>query len=164
MSTRKRTAAKSKPKAKTPKRKACVPKLPMQRQFDFEEAQGRHFNLRAIFDKLNARYFRNRIRGYRIIWGRRRRQRPRETVIFGTIQEEDRLIRIHPLLDRAFVPAWFIDYVVYHEMLHSVVADRYDESGRRIVHHEVFWEKERRFHWFRRAKAWEQDNLARFLQ
>ena len=171
MATRKRPAARRSIPAKaprratkTPKRKACTPRFPLQRQFDFEEAQGRFFNLRAIFDKLNARYFRNRIKAYRILWGRRRRERPRETVVFGTIQEEDRLIRIPPLLDRAFVPTWFLEYVVYHEMLHSVVADRYDAEGRRIVHHARFLEKERRFHWFRRAKVWEQENLARFLQ
>ena len=164
MATRKPTAATRSRKGKTPKRKACTPRLPMQRLFDFEEAQGRFFNLRAIFDKMNARYFRNRIKGYRIVWGRRRKVRPRETMVFGTIQEQDHIIRIHPLLDRGFVPAWFVEYVVYHEMLHSVVADLYDAQGRRIVHHDKFFEKERRFHWFRRAKAWEQDNLARFLQ
>ncbi len=171
MATRKRPATRLKPKAraprrpvKAPKRKAVTPRFPLQRQFDFEEAQGRWFNLRAIFDKLNARYFRNRIKDYRLVWGRKRRERPRETVVFGTIQEEDRIIRIHPLLDRSFVPLWFMEYVLYHEMLHSVVADLYDGQGRRIVHHERFLEKERRFHWFRRAKTWEQENLARFLQ
>ena len=44
----------------TRKRKVSVVKLPLQRQFAFAE-QGRVFNLRAIFDKLNAKYFRNQI-------------------------------------------------------------------------------------------------------
>ncbi len=135
----------------------------MQRQFSFPE-QGRFFNLRSIFEKLNAQYFRNRLKGYTIVWGRRRKERPRDQIVFGTIQEEDRVIRIHPLLDRAFVPQWFLQYVIYHEMCHAVVADRFDEYGRRIVHHERFYERERRFYWFRRAKAWEQENLPRFLQ
>ena len=51
-----------------------------------------------------------------------------------------------------------------HEMLHAMVPDEYDTSGRRVVHHKKFLERERRFHWFRRAKNWEQENLARFLQ
>lgn len=135
----------------------------MQRQFAFAE-QGRFFNLRKIFDKLNARYFRNRLKGYTIVWGRRRRQRPKDSIVFGTIQEEDRMIRVHPLLDRAFVPTWFLEYVIFHEMLHAVVPDRYDASGRRLIHHDGFAERERRFHWFRRAKAWEEENLARFLR
>ena len=147
----------------TRKRKVSYPKLPMQRQFCFAE-KGRFFDLRKIFDKLNARYFRNRLRGYSVVWGRKRKQRPREYMVFGTIQEEDRIIRIHPLLDRAFIPTWFLEYVLYHEMLHAVVPDRFDAQGRRLVHHEKFLAREREFHWFRRAKAWEEDNLARFLR
>lgn len=135
----------------------------MQRQFAFPE-QGKFFNLRAIFDKLNAKYFRNRLRDYTIGWGRKRTGRPRDEIVFATIQEDDRMIRIHPLLDRAFVPAWFLEYVIYHEMCHAVVRDEYDSSGRRIVHHEKFWARERRFHWFKRAKVWEEENLARFLR
>ena len=147
----------------TKKRKVSSPRLPMQRQFAFPE-QGKFFNLRAIFDKLNAKYFRNRLRDYTIVWGRKRTGRPRDEIVFATIQEVDRMIRIHPLLDRAFVPTWFLEYVIYHEMCHAVVRDEYDSSGRRIVHHEKFWARERRFHWFKRAKAWEEENLARFLR
>src|SRR6266478_6136797 len=145
----------------SPKRKLATPKLPMQRQFAFAE-QGRYFNLRKIFDKLNALYFRNRLKDYTIAWGRRRRQRPKDWIVFGTIQEEDRVIRIHPLLDRAFVPTWFLEYVIYHEMLHAVVPDRYDSQGRRVIHHTGFTTRERRYRWFHRAKAWEGENLARF--
>ena len=60
----------------TRKRKIATPKLPMQRQFAFAE-QGRFFDLRKIFDKLNAQYFRNRLKGYSIVWGRKRKQRPK---------------------------------------------------------------------------------------
>jgi hypothetical protein len=147
----------------TPKRKIASPKLPMQRQFAFAE-QGRYFNLRTIFNKLNAKHFRNRLRGYTIHWMRRRRLRPKDSIVFGTIQEEDRLIRIHPLLDQRFVPAWFVEYVVFHEMLHAVVPDRYDDQGRRLVHHEGFTALERQYRGFRRAKTWEVENLARFLR
>ena len=145
------------------KRKLSMPKLPMQRQFSFAE-RGRYFDLGKVFEKINARYFGNRLRGYTIVWGRKRKQKPKTYMVFGSIQEEDRMIRIHPLLDRSFVPAWFLDYVVYHEMLHAVVPDEFDDQGRRLVHHDKFNEREREFHWFRRAKTWEQENLARFLQ
>lgn len=146
-----------------PKRKLVAPLLPMQRQFAFTE-QGRFFDLRRIFDKINATYFANRIRGYTILWGRRRKQRPLSSIVFGSIQEEDRVIRIHPLLDQKFVPTWFLEYVVFHEMLHAVVPDQYDQQGRRLVHHEEFVEREQQFRWYRRAKRWEQENLARFLR
>ena len=151
-------------KARRPKRKACAPRFPLQRQFEFSEpGQGRYFNLRAIFDKMNERYFGSRLKRYRIVWGRRRVGRPREIIVFGTIQEDDRIIRVHPLLDRVFVPAWFIEYVVYHEMLHAFVPDEYDRAGRRSVHHEKFLAREKKFRWFKRAQVWEQENLGRFL-
>ncbi len=149
---------------KKPKRKASSPALPMQRQFAFP-GEGRHHDLRAIFDKLNARYFRNSLRRYTITWGRKRRLRPKAYFIFGTIQEEDRMIRIHPLLDANWVPRWFLEFVIYHEMLHSVVPDIYDpKRRRRIVHTEEFVKREQRFPHYSRARRWEADNLARFLR
>ena len=148
---------------KQSKRKVSYAKFPIQQQLPLEH-EGRFFDLRKIFDKLNARYFNNALRGYTITWGRRRKQRPREYFVFGTIQEEDRLIRIHPLLDQRFVPQWFLEYVIYHEMCHAVVRDEYDSAGRRIIHHKKFFERERKFPHFKKAQRWEQENLARFLR
>jgi hypothetical protein len=31
-----------------------------------------------------------------VMWGRKRKVRPKEYFVFGTIQEADRIIRIHP--------------------------------------------------------------------
>jgi len=135
----------------------------MQRQLPFGH-EGRFFNLRAIFDKINGRYFANRLKGYTITWGRRRKERPKEYFVFGTIQEEDRMIRIHPMLDASFVPAWFLEYVIYHEMLHAFVPDEYTKGGRRMVHTEAFNKREQKFPHYRKSKKWEDDNLARLLR
>lgn len=148
---------------KTRKRKVSHPAGVFQRQLAFR-SEGRYFDLQEIFRKLNARYFRYALRDYTITWGRKRKLPPKEYFVFGTIQEEDRIIRIHPLLDAAFVPQWFLEYVVYHEMLHSVVPDQFDRHGRRIVHHEKFNRRERKFPFYQRAKRWEDDNLARLLR
>lgn len=162
-------ASKTKPVPKpTParrrKRLVAHPILPMQRQLPFAH-EGRFFDLKEIFTKINAKYFRNRLRAYTITWGRKRKVRPREYFVFGSIQEEDKIIRIHPLLDARFVPRWFLEYVIYHEMLHSVVPDEYDRKRRRrIVHTEKFNAREQKYPWYRRAQKWEQENLARFLQ
>lgn len=145
------------------KRHLATVRAPFQRQFEFA-SEGRYFDLRAIFNKLNGRYFRNRLRRYAIVWGQRRRERPQTCIVFGSIQEEDRVIRIHPLLDRQFVPQWYLEYVVFHEMLHAVVPDRYDRAGRRVVHHDGFLKKERSFRHYRRSRKWEEENLGRFLR
>ncbi len=135
----------------------------MQRHFNLCDG-GRYFDLRRIFDRVNERHFKGRLRGYKVMWGRRRKQRPKEYFIFGTIQEEDRVIRIHPLLDQRFVPRWFLEYVLYHEMLHSVVPEESGPAGRRRVHTEEFYRREKAFPRYHRARRWETENLARFLR
>ena len=135
----------------------------MQRLLPLQH-EGRYFDLRAIFDQLNDKYFRGRLRGYKVMWGRRRKQRPKEYFVFGTIQEDDRVIRINPLLDQPFVPLWFLKYILYHEMLHSVVPDEPAGAGRRRVHTDEFNRRERQFPGYRRARRWEEENLARFLR
>ena len=146
------------------KRKLAHPKLPMQRHLNLQH-EGEYFDLRKMFDRLNARYFRNRLRDYEVKWGRRRRHRPKEYFIFGTIQEEDRVIRINQQLDQPFVPRWFLNYILFHEMLHSVVPDeKIGRSGRRRVHTEEFNRRERQFRGYRRARRWEEQNLERFLR
>lgn len=148
---------------KKTKRKLAHSRLPMQQQLNLEDGD-RYFDLREIFDRLNARHFRGRLRGYKIVWGRKRKRQPKEYFVFGTIQEEDRVIRINPRLDQPFVPLWFLQYVLYHEMLHSVVPDEVDASGRRRVHTEEFNRRERQYPNYRRARRWEEENLARFLR
>ena len=135
----------------------------MQRQLNLRH-EGLYFDLQAIFNRLNERYFRGRMRGYEVRWGRRRKQRPKEYFIFGTIQEEDRVIRINPALDQPFVPLWFLQYILYHEMLHSVVPDEEMPGGRRRVHTEEFNRRERAFRGYHRARRWEEENLAKFLR
>ena len=136
----------------------------MQRCLPFNH-EGEYFDLQAIFAKINQQYFRTKpLRGYTITWGRRRRLAPKEYFVFGTIQEEDRVIRIHPRLDAPFVPTWFLEYVVYHEMLHARVPDEFTAEGRRLVHTEEFSRREREFLHYRRARRWEDENLARFLR
>ena len=95
--------------------------------------------------KLNARHFGNRLRGYKVVWGRKRRERPKEYFIFGTIQEEICVIRINPWLDQRFVPLWFLEDILYHEMLHAVVPDKVRGNGRRCVHTDEFNRREREF-------------------
>lgn len=150
-------------KKKRTKKKLGHLKLPMQRQLNLRH-EGTHFDLRAIFDDLNGRYFRGRLRGYNVMWSRHRKHRPREQFVFGTIQEEDRLIRINRALDQPFVPSWFLRYVLYHEMLHSVVPDEMLSRNRRRVHTEEFNRREQEFPHYRRARRWEGENLSRFLQ
>jgi hypothetical protein len=121
---------------------------------------GRHHDLNRIFETLNARYFRrNRITAT-ITYGPAPRSRaPRKSIKMGSYSADSKVIRIHPALDQRKVPRYFVEWIVFHEMLHHIYRARRSESGRRCVHTPEFLEHERRFHAFKRAQRWEDENL-----
>jgi hypothetical protein len=128
------------------------------------EPVGRHHDLTAIFNALNRRYFRNRISAT-ITYGPAPKSRlPRRSIKMGSYSAESKVIRIHPALDQPNVPRYFVEWIVFHEMLHHVYRARRGEDGRRCVHPPEFMEHERRFHDFARAQAWETANLDLLLK
>ncbi len=123
---------------------------------------GEHHDLRQIYDDLNERYFENRIDAA-ITWGARcGRPRRRNSIKMGSYSVEDRLIRIHRSLDRAFVPKFFVEWIVFHEMLHQVHDIRV-KNGRREFHSKAFLADEAQFEHFETAKIWERRNLDAIL-
>ena len=97
-----------------------------------------------------------------ITWGRR--GRGTRSIRFGSYDFEQRLIRIHPALDEDWVPENFVDFVVYHELLHVVVPPIVDEAGNRNLHPPEFREREQRFPHYEEAVAWERRNLDRLMK
>jgi hypothetical protein len=86
-------------------------------------AKGTHHDLLSIFNDLNNRYFDGACHAL-ITWGRRtqsKRDKPRLAIKLGSYSNLERLIRIHPVLDRSWIPRYFVAYVVYHEMLHHMI-------------------------------------------
>lgn len=126
-------------------------------------AAGEHFNLLELFHDLNRRFFGGEVVAD-ITWGRRTTPEGarRTTIKLGSYSVEERLIRIHPSLDKAFVPRYFIEWIVYHEMLHQVVPIPV-RGGRRCFHSDEFRARERLFPEHERASRWERENLSRIL-
>jgi len=123
------------------------------------EPVGRHHDLSAIFAALNRRYFAGRISATITFGPAPRSRRPRKSIKMGSYSADSRVIRIHPALDQPKVPRYFVEWIVFHEMLHHVYRARRGDDGRRCVHPPEFMEHERRFHDFQRAQAWENENL-----
>lgn len=120
--------------------------------------QGRWHDLQAIFDGLNARFFGGAI-GAAITWGPAPRALlPRKSIKLGSYSADARLIRIHPALDQAAVPRFFVEWIVFHEMLHHRHGVRRRE-GRRCIHTERFLAEERAFPHYEAARRWETENL-----
>lgn len=123
---------------------------------------GKVHDLRAIFDRLNHRYFDGDV-SCRISWGRHvRRGKARRSINVGSYTLEDDIIRIHPGLDQEWVPDYYLEWVVYHEMLHATHPIRV-VNGRRRFHTSAFTRDERRFSHFIEAVAWEKQNLPSLL-
>lgn len=123
---------------------------------------GEHHDLRLIYDELNARYFDNKIDAA-ITWGQRTgRPRRRNSIKMGSYAVEDRLIRIHRSLDRAFVPRFFVAWIVFHEMLHQVHDIRV-KNGRREFHSKEFLADEAMYEHYDEAKSWERRHLDALL-
>lgn len=127
------------------------------------QPRGRCFDLLEIFDHLNVRYFQGRVEAG-ITWGRRRCGPPRRhrSMKMGSYSVDDRLIRIHAALDRPFVPRFFLESVVFHEMLHQV-HDIPLINGRHAFHTAEFRRHEQRFDYHEAAERWERENLSRLL-
>ena len=83
---------------------------------------GHAHDLLALYQQLNVAYFGGTIEA-QITWGQRKRSQlpPRlsRSLKLGSYSVEDRLIRIHPTLDRAQVPSYVVAFIIYHEMLHQ---------------------------------------------
>ncbi len=135
---------------------------PPRRRPQAPRTLGRVYDLQEILDSLNRQHFAGRVKAT-ITWGRNRsRGNARRSIRLGSCCIETRLIRIHPGLDQAWVPRHYIEWVVFHELLHCVHPVRVI-NGRRVFHSMAFAEDERRFDEQGTAQAWEHRNLAALL-
>ena len=99
-----------------------------------------------------------------VSWGRASPARkPRATIKLGSYSAVERLIRIHPNLDRSWVPRYFVQFIIYHEMLHHVIPAS-QGGGRRMLHPPIFTHRERLFRDYERALAWEKAHIGRLLR
>ena len=125
--------------------------------------RGRVHDLAEIYAALNARWFARAVHA-RIGWGRRSAGGRRRSIKMGVYFHDLKVIRIHPALDEPRVPRYFVEMVVFHEMLHQVHPPAVDAAGRRIVHGAEFRAAERRFPGYARARAWEKAHLHLLLR
>ena len=133
---------------------------------------GKVHDLEKIFNEVNQKYFGGACSA-KITWGKKgiyQKGKPRKTIRLGSYGHVDRLITIHPTLDRKWVPRYFIACVVYHEMLHNMIPSaRGTYSAKnmqspRVLHPPEFLEREKLFKSYNRAIEWERKNIARILR
>jgi hypothetical protein len=125
--------------------------------------RGLVYDLSEIYARLNRRFFGDRL-DVPLTWGRGSGRARRRGLTFGSYDPVLGLIRIHPVLDRREVPQFFVESVVYHEMLHHHLGGVPDQAGRTVYHSRAFREAEARYPAHHRALAWEKRNLPFLLR
>jgi len=111
-------------------------------------ARGRYYNLDRIFTRLNRRYFDNSLEKPTLTWSQRRTRR-----ILGHHDPVHETIVISKTLDTRDTPEWFVEYILFHEMLHIKHPARLI-NGRRYYHTKAFRTEEQSFPYYEEAQTW----------
>jgi hypothetical protein len=111
-------------------------------------AQGGTYDLDKLFFKLNRKYFDSGLEKPTITWSQRKTRS-----ILGHHDRVYETITISKSLDSPQVPDWFVEFIVYHEMLHIKHPARMI-NGRRYYHTAAFRIDERRFGKYEKAQRW----------
>jgi len=125
-------------------------------------AKGAHYDLGASLERLK-RHYGIRTSDVKITWGRATAYENVRMMALGSYSYEQRIIRVHPVLDDPRVPGYFLDWVVYHELLHHLLP--VEKSGRkRRLHDSRFKRLEHQFPMYREAREWEKKQLPALLE
>jgi hypothetical protein len=111
-------------------------------------ARGRFYDLEKMFDRLNRIHFNGAMEKPTLTWSQRRTRR-----ILGHHDSVHDTIVISKTLDARDVPEWFVEYILYHEMLHIKHPARIID-GRRYYHTNAFRTDERRYPRYEEAQLW----------
>lgn len=125
------------------------------------EHEGECFDLSRLLERARSHLEEFEVDDIAITWGRD--GRGSKSIRFGSFDFDQRLIRVHPALDREWVPSYFVEFIIYHELLHAVCPPEEGQASRR-VHTEEFLELERQFPRYEDAVEWESNNLRRILE
>lgn len=93
----------------------------------------------------------------------RPRRRVLRSVTLGHWDAAARIVRMHPMLDDVFVPPFFFDYVLFHELCHIAVPSTAGPTGRMRHHTRRFLAAEARYPRLIDAMAWQEHNLDKLL-
>ena len=116
--------------------------------------KGRHHDLKEIYHSINREYFGGKISAS-ITWGAKSSKQSAARRTLGSYSYHSNMIRINPQLDSIKVPRYYMEFLVYHEMLHAEIGIK-KVNGRRIVHSGEFKKREKEFRQYKRAIEWEK--------
>ena len=110
-------------------------------------ARGHFYDLDAVFEDLNTRFFHGLMARPRMSWSQTKTRR-----ILGHYDPAHNAIIISRVFDHLAVPRYVLEYIVYHEMLHLKHPVKL-RGSRRCVHSAEFQAEERLFPQVNEANA-----------
>ena len=138
-----------------------IKKSPRKSRQAIVRSRGRFFDLNDLFEQVNGEYFANQI-DCPITWGANRRVQNQNSIKLASYSDRTKTIRVHPALDKSYVPKYVIMGIVYHEMLHHHLGVEH-RNGRKIAHTRRFRQLERRYLHYHKLQAWKEKNLHKLL-
>jgi hypothetical protein len=109
----------------------------------------RHHSLDSLAAEVHRTYF-SKYPPLPVRWGQQITRKKRRSIRLGSYNHITTEIRIHPLLDSAEIPAFFIQSVIHHEYLHHVLG---------ASHNRRFHREESKFRYHRESKEWIRRHL-----
>ncbi len=110
-------------------------------------ARGGTHDLNEVFDRINAAYFRGEVKRPKLFWSRSLTRRK-----FGHYDWVGDAVMISRTLDDSKVPAYVVEFVMYHELLHKTLGLRW-RGQRQYAHTAEFYREEKRFSHHAAAEA-----------
>jgi len=111
-----------------------------------ESPKGRVYDLEEIFEKLNARFFYGLLARPQMTWSRSDARN-----MLGHYDPAHNAIVVSKVFDQPQVPAYAVEYIVYHEMLHLKHPVKL-RGSRRCVHSAEFQAEEKLFQHLDKAR------------
>jgi len=110
---------------------------------------GRHHDLERLFRRVNDELLGGAVTVARLGWSRR----PTRRKMAWYLTDEDCIV-VSRLLDDPRIPHYFLEFILYHEMLHALCPAR-QSGGRLIYHHREFRAMEKAFPRYEEVRRFE---------
>jgi len=112
-----------------------------------------HHHLESLAAEVHRTYF-WKYPPLPVRWGQQIGRRKRRSIRLGSYNHATAEIRIHPLLNSAHIPAFFVQSIIHHEYLHHVLGAK---------HNRRFKQNERQYRYYRESQEWIRRNLLLLL-
>lgn len=120
--------------------------------------KGDVYDLKSILQSVNDKYFLGKVE-VNVTWGKRPKYKRFSHITFASYDRYQKLIRVNKILDNSYFPYEFVEFILYHEMLHHVMPVSYDKKQRRQHHGKNFRLQERAFENYDEMKKIEKNFL-----